>query len=75
VLPGLVTATTSLPGTDRAPQVAHICVPDLMADVLTGAIDPGGVFYDETDLDRVANAYAAVDERRAIKSLVRVGSL
>jgi hypothetical protein len=29
----------------------------------------------ETDLERVAEAYAAMDERRAIKSLVRVGSV
>ena len=29
----------------------------------------------ETDLDNIADAYAAMDERRAIKSLIRVGSL
>jgi hypothetical protein len=29
----------------------------------------------ETDLDHVADAYAAMDERRAIKSLVRVGAV
>jgi threonine dehydrogenase-like Zn-dependent dehydrogenase len=29
----------------------------------------------QTDLDHVADAYAAMDERRAIKSLIRVGSL
>jgi len=28
-----------------------------------------------TDLDDVADAYAAMDERRAIKSLIRIGSL
>jgi hypothetical protein len=28
----------------------------------------------ETDLDGIAQAYAARDERRAIKSLVRVGA-
>ena len=28
---------------------------------------------DETDLEGIADAYAAMDERRAIKSLVRVG--
>ena len=33
------------------------------------------VFDYETDLDHVADAYTAMDERRAIKSLVRVGSL
>jgi hypothetical protein len=29
----------------------------------------------ETDLEGIADAYAAMDERRAIKSLVRVGTL
>ncbi len=29
----------------------------------------------ETDLEGVAQAYAAMDERRAIKSLLRVGTL
>jgi hypothetical protein len=28
-----------------------------------------------TDLEGIADAYAAMDERRAIKSLVRVGTL
>jgi hypothetical protein len=46
----------------------------LMEDVLAGRIDPGRVFDFETDLDRIGHAYAAMDERRAIKSLVRVGA-
>jgi hypothetical protein len=29
----------------------------------------------ETDLDGIPDAYAAMDERRAVKSLVRVGSI
>ena len=41
----------------------------------TGAIDPGLVLDFETDLDGIAEAYAAMDERRAIKSLVRIGSV
>ena len=45
------------------------------ADVLAGRIDPGRVFDFETDLDGIAEAYAAMDERRAIKSLVRVASI
>ena len=43
--------------------------------MLAGAIDPGRVFDFETDLEHVADAYKAMDERRAIKSLLRVGSL
>jgi len=43
--------------------------------VLDGAIDPGLVLDFETDLEGVADAYAAMDDRRAIKSLVRVGTV
>jgi threonine dehydrogenase-like Zn-dependent dehydrogenase len=57
------------------PAPARIYIPDLMADVLAGAIDPGRVFDHETDLDHIADAYTAMDERRSIKSLIRVGSL
>ena len=57
------------------PAPARIYIPDLIADVLAGTINPGRVFDYETDLDHIADAYAAMDERRAIKSLVRVGSL
>ena len=39
------------------------------------AIDPGLVLDFETDLDGIAEAYEAMDERRAIKSLVRIGSV
>ncbi|MDF2145335.1 zinc-dependent alcohol dehydrogenase family protein [Knoellia sp. p5-6-4] len=46
-------------------------LPHLRDDVLAGAIDPGLVFDLEVPLDDVAEAYAAMDERRAIKSLVR----
>src|SRR2546422_6489054 len=48
-------------------------IPELLDDVLEGRIDPGRVFDFDTNLDGVAEAYAAMDERRAIKSLLRVG--
>ena len=57
------------------PAPARIYIPELLDDVLSGTIDPGRVFDHETDLDHVADAYTAMDERRAIKSLVRVGSV
>jgi threonine dehydrogenase-like Zn-dependent dehydrogenase len=56
-----------------APARAYL--PELMNDVLAGRINPGLVFDYETDLDDVGEAYAAMDERRAIKSLVRVSSI
>ena len=40
-----------------------------------GRIDPGRVFDFETDLDGIAAAYAAMDERRAVKSLVHIGTV
>ena len=50
-------------------------LPELLPDVLEGRIDPGRVFDFETGLDGIGDAYAAMDERRAIKSLVRVGAV
>lgn len=57
------------------PAPSRIYIPELLPDVLEGRIDPGRVLNYETDLDGVADAYAAMDERRAIKSLVRVGAI
>jgi threonine dehydrogenase-like Zn-dependent dehydrogenase len=57
------------------PAPARIYIPELLGDVLDGVIDPGRVFDYETDLDHIADAYRAMDERWAIKSLVRVGAL
>jgi threonine dehydrogenase-like Zn-dependent dehydrogenase len=50
-------------------------IPELLPDVLDGRIDPGRVLDFETDLEHVGDAYAAMDERRAIKSLLRVGTV
>ncbi|WP_449385075.1 zinc-dependent alcohol dehydrogenase family protein [Cellulomonas soli] len=45
-------------------------IPDLLGDVWSGAIEPGLVFDLVLPLDEVAEAYAAMDERRAIKSML-----
>ncbi len=50
-------------------------IPELLDDVLEGRVHPGRVLDFETDLDGIAEAYAAMDERRAIKSLVRVATV
>jgi threonine dehydrogenase-like Zn-dependent dehydrogenase len=50
-------------------------IPELLDDVLEGRINPGRVLDYETDLEGIAEAYAAMDERRAIKSLVRMGTV
>lgn len=52
-----------------APVRAYI--PDLLADVLAGRIDPSPVLDREVGLDGVPAGYAAMDERQAIKVLVR----
>ena len=62
-------------GLKGGPAPVRAYLPELLADVLAGTITPGRVFDFETDLEHVADAYAAMDERRAIKALVRVGSV
>jgi threonine dehydrogenase-like Zn-dependent dehydrogenase len=57
------------------PAPARRYIPELLGDVLDGTIDPGRVLDYETDLDHIADAYKAMDERRAVKSLVRVGAV
>lgn len=47
-------------------------LPDLMARVLEGRIQPGKVFDLTLPLADVAEGYKAMDERRAIKTLLRV---
>ena len=47
-------------------------LPDLMDRVLAGSIAPGKVFDLVLPIDRVAEGYRAMDERRAIKTLLRV---
>ncbi|HEY7390239.1 MAG TPA: zinc-dependent alcohol dehydrogenase family protein [Bryobacteraceae bacterium] len=46
-------------------------LPKLIDLVLNGEIDPGKVFDLVLPLDRVAEGYRAMDERRAIKALLR----
>ena len=46
-------------------------VPDLLDRVLSGAIDPGKVFDLTLPMAESAEAYRAMDERRAIKVLLQ----
>jgi threonine dehydrogenase-like Zn-dependent dehydrogenase len=46
----------------------------LMADVLAGKLDPSPVLDTVVPLDDVPEGYAAMDERRALKVLVRTGA-
>ena len=47
---------------------------ELLADVLQGTLDPSPIFTKTVDLDGVPAGYAAMDEREAIKVLVRISS-
>ncbi len=46
-------------------------LPELIKLVLDGNINPGKVFDLNLPLDQVAEGYRAMDERRAIKTLLR----
>lgn len=46
-------------------------LPNLIGLVLHDKINPGRVFDQTLPLDEVAEAYRAMDERRAIKTLLR----
>lgn len=52
-----------------APVRAYL--PDLLQRVLDGRIEPGKVFDVTLPLEQVAEAYAAMDQRRAIKTLLK----
>lgn len=52
-----------------APARAYL--PGLLADVLAGSLDPSPVFDLELPLERAPEGYAAMDERRATKVLLR----
>ena len=52
-----------------APVRAYL--PELLQDVLAGVIDPSPVFDLHLPLDQAPEGYAAMDERRAIKTLLR----
>jgi threonine dehydrogenase-like Zn-dependent dehydrogenase len=56
-------------GGGMAPARAYI--PELLQDVLDRKIEPGKVFDLELPLEEAPEAYAAMDERRAIKVLLR----
>ena len=50
-------------------------IPELLDDVLAGRIHPGLVFDFTTDLNGIKEAYDAMDQRRAIKSLLQIGTI
>lgn len=47
-------------------------IPELLGEVLSGAVQPGRVFDLEVDFENLPEGYAAMHERRAIKAMARV---
>jgi threonine dehydrogenase-like Zn-dependent dehydrogenase len=75
-----VTHGVELPGTALFYSGVHLhggpapvrrFLPDLIDRIWTGQINPGKVFDLELPLDQTAEGYRAMDERRAIKVLLR----
>ena len=58
-------------GLRGGPAPVRRFLPDLIDRVWDGRIDPGKVFDLTLPLDQVADAYRAMDQRRAIKALLR----
>ncbi|RKN03754.1 zinc-dependent alcohol dehydrogenase family protein [Streptomyces radicis] len=58
-------------GLRGGPAPVRRYLPDLIDRVLSGRIAPGRVFDLALPLDQVAEGYLAMDERRAIKTLLR----
>jgi threonine dehydrogenase-like Zn-dependent dehydrogenase len=54
------------------PAPARAYIEELMADVLAEKIEPGRVFDRTTDLDGVPDGYRAMNEREAIKVLIKL---
>jgi threonine dehydrogenase-like Zn-dependent dehydrogenase len=58
-------------GLRGGPAPVRRFLPDLITRVLDGRIDPGKVFDLTLPLEDAAEAYRAMDERRAIKVLLQ----
>jgi threonine dehydrogenase-like Zn-dependent dehydrogenase len=58
-------------GLRGGPAPVRAYLPDLIDKVFSGLINPGQVFDLALPLDKVSEGYQAMDERRAIKALLR----
>lgn len=58
-------------GLRGGPAPVRRYLPDLIDRVIAGRIDPGNVFDLTLPLEQVAEGYQAMDERRAIKTLLK----
>lgn len=58
-------------GLRGGPAPVRRYLPDLIERVLSGRIDPGKVFDLTLPLEQIAEGYRAMDERRAVKALLK----
>jgi len=54
----------------KAPAASYI--PKLLPDVLSGKLDASGVFDKTINLEQIIEGYRAMDERKAIKVLIKL---
>lgn len=62
-------------GMRGGPAPARAYLPELLDAVLKGKINPGKVFDKTYSLDEIQQAYKDMDERRTIKSLLKISEL
>ena len=74
-IPGLFYRNVGLKGGPAPVHHYDLEVDHLLDRVLAGEIHPGRVFTAEFTLDDIQAAYQAMDERRTIKSLLRVSEV
>jgi threonine dehydrogenase-like Zn-dependent dehydrogenase len=55
----------------RGPAPARAYIQTLLLDIPNGIVEPGKVFDREITLDEIPDGYKAMDERTALKVLVR----
>lgn len=53
------------------PAPARAYIPTLLPDILNGTVNPGKVFDREITLEEIPDGYKAMDERTALKVLIR----
>ena len=60
-----------LPADGGGPAPARAYIEDLLPDVLEGKVQPGRVFDRTVSLDGVSDSYRAMNDREAIKVMIR----
>lgn len=70
-MPGSQTAFYHNTTVGGGPAPVRAYIPDLLPDILEGRIEPGRVFDRVVDLDGVPGGYRDMNDRKALKVMVR----